>query len=320
MISADTDNKPLISVIIPCYNHGAYLGNAINSIYGQQGYASYEIIVVDDGSADDTREVALAFPGVRYIYQQNAGLSAARNTGIKYSNGQFLLFLDADDWLLPDAMATNYSYLKDHEEIAFVSGAYAKFFVKENLLIDIKKEVVSDHYCTFLEGNYIGMHAAVLYRRRLFDNLAFDESLKACEDYDLYLKIARHYPVVHHTKVLTVYRIHDTNMSGNPVLMVNYALKVLERQKPFLRTDAEWQCYRNGLQFLKGYYGQELYERLRYQLNHSVVNKEEHRALKALDANLYSSFTRELNKRKIKGFVKRLLPSFMLKKPDSKNA
>lgn len=83
--------SPLVSIIIPCYNHGKYLANAIQSIYSQT-YQYFEIIVVDDGSIDNTKSVCEEHPNVEYIYQKNSGLSSARNTGIKYAKGNFLVF------------------------------------------------------------------------------------------------------------------------------------------------------------------------------------------------------------------------------------
>ena len=94
--------KPAVSVIIPCYNHAHYLCRAVQSVLAQT-YADWEAIIVDDGSTDNTREVATRFsdPRVRYIYQENRGLSAARNTGISAAQGSYLAFLDADDELEP---------------------------------------------------------------------------------------------------------------------------------------------------------------------------------------------------------------------------
>ena len=100
-----------ISVVIPCYNHGAYLATAINSVLAQN-YQPFEIIVVDDGSTDNTKEVACGFEKVQYLYQTNQGLSAARNTGIKRSTGDYIIFTDADDWFLPDALETNLELLQ----------------------------------------------------------------------------------------------------------------------------------------------------------------------------------------------------------------
>src|SRR5688572_25050384 len=96
----------LVSVIIPCYNHGHYLPVAIESVL-QQTHSIVEIIVVDDGSTDNTKQVAQRYAQVKYIWQKNQGLSASRNTGIKNCSGDRIIFLDADDWLYPDAIETN---------------------------------------------------------------------------------------------------------------------------------------------------------------------------------------------------------------------
>ena len=101
----------LISVVITCYNHGKYLRQAIESILAQT-YRDVEIIVVDDGSTDHTKFVVDNYPQVKYVYQANQGLSSARNTGVAHSKGEFVCFLDADDWLLPNALETNYLHIE----------------------------------------------------------------------------------------------------------------------------------------------------------------------------------------------------------------
>ncbi len=190
---------PLVTVIIPCFNYGKYLPEAFESIR-LQDYPNIEIIVVDDGSTDNTKDITEKNQKARYIYQINQGLSAARNTGIKNSKGELIIFLDADDLLLPDAINTNLYYLKQNEELAFVSGAFEMRFTESGEIVNKIQEVKSDHYSQLLKGNYIGVPAAVLYRRWIFDEMLFDISLKNCQDYDLYLKIAREHPVLHHTK------------------------------------------------------------------------------------------------------------------------
>jgi glycosyltransferase involved in cell wall biosynthesis len=94
----------LVTVVIPCYNQAHFLGEAIESVL-EQTYPHYEIVVVDDGATDNTSEVASRYPGkVRLIRQENRGLSGARNTGIRHSEGEYMVFLDADDRLLPEAL------------------------------------------------------------------------------------------------------------------------------------------------------------------------------------------------------------------------
>ena len=105
--------EPLVSVIIPNYNHAQYVGDAIRSVLAQT-YRNYEIIVVDDGSTDNSRETVSQFDDqVQYIYQKNAGLSAARNTGIKASKGSLIGVLDADDMYEPDYLSTLVSALQE---------------------------------------------------------------------------------------------------------------------------------------------------------------------------------------------------------------
>src|SRR6202007_291490 len=102
--------QKLASVIIPCFNQARFLGEALESALAQS-YGSCEVIVVDDGSTDETAKVAAAFNRIRYLSQTNRGLAAARNAGLKASAGRYLVFLDADDRLLPDAVATGASIL-----------------------------------------------------------------------------------------------------------------------------------------------------------------------------------------------------------------
>jgi glycosyltransferase involved in cell wall biosynthesis len=256
-----TKAYPLISVIIPCYNHGSYLAEALASIE-QQKYPTIEVVVVDDGSTDDTLNVAQGHPWVQYIYQTNQGLSAARNTGVAHSTGQYLVFLDADDWLLPEALSTNALYLQQNAALAFVSGGHDKVFITTGEVRDDSQEVATDHYIHLLQGNYIGMHAAVMYQRWVFDEFAYDTSLGACEDYDLYLRIARAHPIAHHTQRVAAYRLHNTNMSSNVPLMLSTVLTALSSQQAYLQTPREKQAYVYGQAIWKNHYSEELYYHL----------------------------------------------------------
>lgn len=245
--------KDLISVIIPSYNHGNYLSRAVESVLSQT-YQSVEIVVVDDGSGDNTKEVAESFPGVKYVYQQNKGLSSARNTGIANSSGKYLLFLDADDWLTVDALEKDHKILSAHPETAFVSGGHIKISDAGEILEECRFDVQKDHYIHFLQGNYIGMHATVLYARWIFDQFRYDESLRACEDYDLYFKISKSYPVLHHTDVIAYYRIHGSNMSGNKEMMLKSVFNILDRQESVVTTKDEKKALARGREIWKDYY------------------------------------------------------------------
>jgi glycosyltransferase involved in cell wall biosynthesis len=266
--SDSEEQRPLVSVIIPCYNHGRFLAEAIESVR-RQTYTRYEIVVVDDGSSDNTAEVSTRFPEVKYVHQANAGLSAARNTGVEKSNGKFLVFLDADDWLYDDAIESNLTFFRNREDLAFVSGWHTK--VDEwNCPLEMDEQVVvaSNHYENLLRGNYIGMHAAVMYARWVFTEFEFDTALKACEDYDLYFKITRRHPVVSHNKTIAAYRIHGKNMSSRIPFMLEHVLKVCDRQKSLLKNEDERKAYHQGIEIWKNYYGDQLLRSLFGKMKH----------------------------------------------------
>lgn len=275
-------SQPLISVIIPCYNHGRYLSAAIESVLSQS-YPNKEIIVIDDGSTDDTRGVTEGFKDVKYVYVENKGLGAARNSGIGFSRGELLVFLDADDWLLPHALQTNFEFTQRNPDAAFVSGAHIKVIESRNVVEEKVTVVEQDHYTRLLEGNFIAMHATVMYKRWVFDTYRYDESLPAFEDYDLYLKIARRYRIVHHQSLIAAYRIHNLNMSNNMPLMLSYAIKVLGRQRSELKNEREKRSYKVGVKYWKDYYSGGLYRSLILEPWTSI--KERKNELRMLFAN-----------------------------------
>lgn len=261
MVSKLTTESYFVSVIITSYNQGQYLARSIESVL-RQSYKDTEVIVVDDGSTDNTKRIAVNYPSVKYVYQSNQGLSAARNTGIDNSRGACIVFLDADDWLLTDALSTNLRYLKQSQKTAFVSGGHLKIYKHEDFIINSTKIVKDNYYCRFLEGNFVQMHAAVMYNRWVFETLKFDVTLKACEDYDLFLRVSRKYPVIHHTELIAAYYIHGQNMSSDLPKMLESALTVLKRQEEFLENKKEEKCFQNGLGLWKKWYCNLIFKEL----------------------------------------------------------
>jgi len=237
--------SPLVSIIITTYNHANYLSKAIQSALNQT-YQSCEVIVIDDGSTDNTKEVIENFPDVVYFYQSNKGLAIARNTGLNLSKGKFILFLDADDWLYPRAIEINLKYLLKNDKLAFVSGNHFKVFINDNSILSYNVQVKEDHYLHFLKGNYVGMHATVMYNKKILKDFSFDQSLRTCEDYDMYLKIACIHPVLHHSELIAAYRLHSFNMSINYKQMLKDALTVLNRQLPAIKSYRELKYYKEG--------------------------------------------------------------------------
>jgi glycosyltransferase involved in cell wall biosynthesis len=120
-MSISTDTQPLVSVVIPAYNTDAYVGAALESVLSQD-WRPLEVIVVDDGSTDGTADVIRSFDGVRYIWQENAGPGAARNTAIAAAGGDFIAVSDSDDLMAPGRLGLQARYLLDHLEVAAVLG------------------------------------------------------------------------------------------------------------------------------------------------------------------------------------------------------
>jgi glycosyltransferase involved in cell wall biosynthesis len=222
---------PLVSVIIPNYNHARFLGGAIRSVLAQT-YRPVEVIVVDDGSTDNSGEVAAAFGDqIRYIYQTNAGLSAARNTGLRAAKGELIGVLDADDMYEPNFLETLVTALQADPE---ADGVYCGYqFVDEanNPLPQIENRPVppADLYPALLDGNFF-VPESVFLRRRVYDAVGFfDESLRACEDWDVWLRAAKQFRLIHSPHILTRHRVLAGSMSTDPLRMLTARLAVLKK-------------------------------------------------------------------------------------------
>jgi Glycosyl transferase family 2 len=254
---------PLVSVLIPCWNQGHYLGEAIESVLAQS-YPELELIVVDDGSEDNTFEVASRFPGVRCLRQANRGVAAARNAGLADSQGAYTVFLDADDRLLPAALEVGMRALLATPEAAFAAGMPRDVGRDGELLRDAVQPLITrDHYLNLLKDCYIWSGSSLVYRRAALDAVGgFSERLDAADDYELYLKLARSYPVLCHDTVVTEYRRHGSNTTRNPALVLSSQLQVLNRQRRHLRNREERLARRTGIRNTRSAQGEALVERV----------------------------------------------------------
>lgn len=229
----------VVSIVITNYNYAHYLGQAIQSCIDQT-YPFIEIIVVDDGSTDNSLSVINTFQQVKLIQTNRVKLSEARNVGAKAATGDFIVFLDADDYLLTDAIEKQIYFLKYYPEAVFIIGNHLRIDDKnEPLQVRPPKELVGYAFRFLLEGNFIGMEAAVMYRKEIFDYFSFDINLHACEDYDLNLRIARYFPCVAHKDEVAVYRIHNGSMSANQDRMWQTVQTVLEKNRRQILSDEE---------------------------------------------------------------------------------
>jgi glycosyltransferase involved in cell wall biosynthesis len=235
---SEMNEAGLVSVVIPTYNYAHFIGEAIESVRAQT-YRNFEIIVVDDGSTDETEQVVSGFPRVRYLRQQNQGIAGARNTGLRASRGEMLVFLDADDRLLPDALEVGINCLTAHTDCAFVSGHW-EFMTSDGHVYSSPAPVCieKDHYRVLFDHNYIGTTGAVMFRREVFSAVGgFDPVPVGCDDLDLYMRIAREHPVACHDRIIVQHRIHGFNKSREKTLMIKSTLAVYRRQLKHVRGD-----------------------------------------------------------------------------------
>jgi glycosyltransferase involved in cell wall biosynthesis len=186
---------PRVSVVIPTYNRRDLVREAIASVIAQS-YADCELIVVDDGSGDGTAEVVQQFPGVRYVYQPNRGVSAARNAGVALARGELLAFLDSDDLWQPRKLEHQVAFFEQRPEaqVCQTDEIWTRNGVRVNPHNKHRK-AGGDIFARSLELCLVSP-SAVMMRRALFEKLGgFDETLPACEDYDLWLRITVRLPV-----------------------------------------------------------------------------------------------------------------------------
>jgi glycosyltransferase involved in cell wall biosynthesis len=249
----DAEPSPLVSVIIPCYRQAHYLAEAVESVL-LQTYPHVEVVVIDDGSPDNTTEIASRYPGVRCIRQPNRGVSEARNLGIRTSNGSYLVFLDADDRLLPEAVEIGLDCFRRHPEVAFVSGRFRFVAADGTTLYERQGHGVDrDHYAEMLRRNYISALCAAMCRRAVFESIdGFNPALSVVADYDLYLRVLHEFPVWSHDLEVAEYRRHGLGISAQSGQMLKEALLALRAQRPHLAGDPTLtQAYRSGVRYWK---------------------------------------------------------------------
>jgi glycosyltransferase involved in cell wall biosynthesis len=257
--SVSDATPPLVSVVIPCYNSARFLGEAIESVL-LQTYPRIEIILVDDGSTDETAQIARSYP-VQYIYQANRGISAARNTGIFRAQGKYVLFLDHDDRLLPRGVETGVELLEEHPECSVAVGEH-RYIGADGQPIGCsnKRAAGRDPYPMLLEHNFIETPCSALHRRSgLALTGVFDESVQGAEDHELYLRTARQSACIAHEVPVAEYRLHETNTSRDAEKMLLVSYRVMEMELPYLKGDPEkLRLHRRGVKFLERQYGRRL--------------------------------------------------------------
>ncbi|MBC8496525.1 MAG: glycosyltransferase family 2 protein [Chloroflexi bacterium] len=213
---------PTVSVVIPTYNRAGYILDAIESVLSQT-YSDYEIIVVDDGSADHTRDMLqplIADDKIRYVYQENQGVSAARNHGIRLAQGEYIAFLDSDDLFLPTKLEKQVAVLERSLTVAFVHAGYEKISDTGTCLGYRDTSKISGQVSPqiLLDWSVLIATPCVLVRKSVLDEVGdFDESMRWAEDLDLWRRIAQRYEIGVIPEMLCQVRVHPGGASVSKV-------------------------------------------------------------------------------------------------------
>ena len=231
MGSQPNSSLPGVSVVIPAYNYARYLPRALDSALAQE-YKNVEVIVVDDGSTDNTAEVVAAYGDrVRYIYQKNAGLPAARNTGIKAAGFEYVGFLDADDEWLPSMLARAIEAFQSLPAEYGIVASHISHIGPDNQPLAAKTIYPTEPReitCRDIILKTRFSPSAVVARRSVFDECGFfDETLRSSEDRDMWIRITAKRRAYLHGERLTLIRRHPNNMSKHADRMKANVRKVI---------------------------------------------------------------------------------------------
>lgn len=256
-MSASTSSSPLVSVVIPAYNAAAYIERAVDSVL-QQTFSDYEVIVVDDGSTDDTSH-RLAHYGsrIRYLFQENQERSAARNHGILNSKGRFIAFLDADDYWHPDKLSKQLGLVARHPEVALVYS-WAQCFVGDRKLPRVLGQDFAstgglDVFRGLLLGKSLPALTVLADRSAVIQAGLFDREIAIIEDWDLWLRLTMHGEVAVVPEVLAYYRLAGKYLPAAmarlkvPDMRVRSVERVLRSARESMSADLSSQLEKTAL-------------------------------------------------------------------------
>lgn len=216
-----------ICVIIPAYNPGAYIEEAVQSVIAQT-FTDWECLIVDDGSSEDLSRFDSFHPQVKLLRQPNRGVSAARNLGILSSQSDYIALLDADDAWLPDKLKSQVEMLDARPEMGFCHTAMNIMDEKSQVSgLGWAQPVIS--YRDLLDNAHICTSTVLMRRACMAESGLFDPLLRATQDYDLWLKLARFHEVGFVAEPLALYRVHSGTLSGDTLLMVGEGRQISER-------------------------------------------------------------------------------------------
>ncbi|MCP4481627.1 MAG: glycosyltransferase [bacterium] len=251
---------PLISIIIPTYNRALLLKEAIDSVLSQT-FQNFELIIIDDGSTDNTKNICKEHQSIRYIYQNNQGVSAARNKGIALASAKFIAFLDSDDLWLPMKLEKQLKFFSNNPQ-TLITQTNEKW-LRDGKIISQKKhhQKKSENIFERSLASCLISPSTIMVRKKIFEEVGlFDERLPACEDYDLWLRITYKYSVPLIKDELTIKRAGHLNQLSETPCLDKYRIESIKKllNNPDLTTEQKeiakqvlakkYQIYEQGCQ------------------------------------------------------------------------
>jgi len=228
-----TRSSPRVSIVVPIFNGEAFLETMVETVL-HQSFEDFELILVDDGStdgsADIVRRAAASSTRVIVVSQENRGLAGARNRGIEESRGEYIAFLDQDDRWLRSKLQRQVDFLDAHPKAAMVS-CYSALVDEEGRMLGwpFGGRARENAYHQLLEWDFVSGGSVAMIRRECLDRVGlFDTRLRAREDWDMWIRIARHFPVGTVPRVLVGYTRSQNNMSSDEQVMEDLGKQVLQ--------------------------------------------------------------------------------------------
>lgn len=225
--------KPKVSVVLPCYNGEKYLHECLESILCQS-FQDFELLFIDDGSSDKSKEIARSFGDSRLIYlenPENKGITNSLNKGISNAKGKYIARIDADDLMAEDRLAIQFSFLENHQDYGLVSSSF-EVIDQFGMVINRVDQIADSQILKLgmIFQNLI-MHPGVMLKTELASRFFYDDEFKFCEDYNLWTKISKVSKIANIPEYLLSYRLHDNNLSlVNNQEMKNNTTAIISRE------------------------------------------------------------------------------------------
>lgn len=248
-MNSQQGSYPLVSVVIPAFNAGKFIEQAVDSVLAQT-YSNYEIIIVDDGSSDDTVERLRSYGDkVTVISQPNRGVSSARNAGIMRARGEWIAFLDADDYWEPEKLEKQVNFIKQNPDMILVHTGKRLFDEKGTVEYDeasYHQLRQSADFRSLLVRNCINTSSVMVRKDIVVEAGMFDSTIRHFEDQDLWLRLAKKGRFGYIPEDLFHYRIHGTQATSLTSAFCEGGLKVIRKNRHLISSLPEYLAWRKG--------------------------------------------------------------------------